>query len=267
MSDPQGHSPSGHSAAGQETPGPDVQAAGTPVPSTARNTPGPEGGSDYADRSYRSLPTLLSGVLLLALTLWFCGDAILGGHGQAPWYGVAALVLLFPLISAFTLLPVVRANPDRLLVRNPFRIISAPWSQVESIQAALSVELVADGKKYQLWAVPVSMRQRKRASRRAMKDGMPQRTRRSRGGDPRYPAGGPGLRSRVNPAATGGYVGSDSVATTAWADRTVEELRELGSQAEGRPTAVGPVSVAWTWWIVAPIVVGALAIVVLAIVG
>ncbi|HMG65435.1 MAG TPA: hypothetical protein VK599_21000, partial [Streptosporangiaceae bacterium] len=114
-----------------------------------------------------------------------------------------------------------------------------------------------------------SLRQRKRAGRRVMMakgDESLQESRRTRAGGSRYPAGGPGLRRRVNPAASAAG-GAGSAPSIASADRAVDELRVLASQAEDRPTAVGPVSVVWTWWIIAPIVVGVLAIAVLAIVG
>lgn len=294
MSDPQGDNPSGHGAAGQETPGPDVRAADaaaadTSVPdASVPDTPAQGGpaagpvdtGADtdpgFADRTYRSVSGLVSGVLLIALTLWLAGDAVLAGHGSAPWYGLAVLVFLLPLFVAFTLLPQVRANQDRMVVRNPFRTVTAPWSEVESIHAALSVELRAGGRKYQVWAIPVSLRQRKRAGRRSMMakgDQALQESRRTRiGADSHHPVGGPGLRarSRVRPAAGGGSgYGADAVtqAPVAWADRAVDELRELASQAEGRPTAVGSVSVVWAWWIIAPAVAGAVAIAVLAAVG
>ncbi|MEY9967369.1 hypothetical protein ABIA33_005439 [Streptacidiphilus sp. MAP12-16] len=275
MSDPQGQD-----APGQETPGTDVPAADTPgsahtappdgpaLPASAAS-PAPAAtpaSPAYADRSYRSVMGAVAGSLLIVLTLWLSIDAMVIGHGRAPWYGLATLVLVLPLVGAYTVWPCVRANQDRLLVRNPLRTVSAPWSEVESIEAALSVELRAGGRKFQLWAVPVSLRQRKRANRRAMiaaGDASQQSSGRGRGrtgGDDRFPVGGPGLRSRGGSGATG-YGASET--PRAWADQVVDELRELADAAEGRESAVGTVSVAWTWWLIAPIVVGAVALVVL----
>ena len=269
MSDPQDHSPTADSVPGQETPGQEAPGREAPVSGTGEaSDPG------FADRSYQSAPALAAGVLLLALTLWFCGDAIVRSPGQARWYALAVLVLLVPLISAFTVLPTVRANQDRLLVRNPFRTITAYWSEVESIQAALSVELRADGKKYQVWAVPVSLRQRKRAGRRAMiasGDGGLLGSRRNRMAsdtDSRHPVGGPGLRSRARSGSGyGSAAGLGGDPSKAWADRVVDEIRELAAQAEGRPGAVGPVSVVWAWWIIAPAAVGVVALALVAALG
>ena len=247
---------------GQETPGQDVKAVPTPAPG-----PGPV----HADHSYRSKSGVVAGVLMLALALWLCIDALVKGHGNTPWLALATLVLVVPLVTAFTLWPVVRADEDRLLVRNPFRTVTAPWKQVESLQAALSVELRAAGKKYQVWAVPVSLRQRKRANRRAMiskSDASVIGSR--RGQDSRYPVGGPGLRSALSRNAAPSYGSADSSAPgVAWADRTVQELLELRDRAveEDRAGADGAVAVAWTWWVVAPAVAGAVALVVLLAVG
>lgn len=265
MSDPQGQTPSGHSAAGRETPDPSTSAAGSTAGSVADR---PVADPGYADRSYRSVQGFAAGVLLIALALWLGADAVFRGHGREPAYGVVVLVLLLPLFFGFMIWPVVRANPDRLLVRNPFRTITAPWSSVESIQAALSVELRAGGNKYQAWAVPVSLRQRKRAGRRAMiakgDDAVVRGSRSRPGADSgpgsRFPVGGPGLRSRAGTVGRGD-AGDD--VPRASADRAVEEIRELASQAVGRPTAVGPVTVTWTWGVIVPAALGAIALVVL----
>jgi hypothetical protein len=214
----------------------------------------------------------VAGGLLIVLTLWLSIDAMVVGHGRAPWYGLATLVLVLPLVGAYTLWPCVRASQDRLLVRNPLRTITVPWGEFESITAALSVELWAGGRKYQVWAVPVSLRQRKRAGRKAMiaagdASQLSSRRRRS-GGDDRYPVGGPGLRSRGKggPGGAGNGYG-ESETPRAWADQVVDELRELAQGAASRETATGAVSVAWTWWLIGPIVAGAVALAVLLATG
>jgi hypothetical protein len=250
---------------GQETPGQDAKAVPTP-------TPGPTPGPVYADRSYRSKQGAAAGVLLLALTLWLCVDALVRGQGQTPWLALATLFLVAPLVAAFTLWPVVRANEDRLVVRNPFRTVTAPWKQVESLHAALSVELRADGKKYQVWAVPVSLRQRKRANRRSMiSQGDASVISSRRGQDSRFAPGGPGLRSALpRSSAAASYGSADSAGPdVSWADRVVQELLELRSRAveEDRAGAVGAVVVVWTWWVVAPALAGAVALIALLAAG
>lgn len=91
----------------------------------------------YAERVYRSSMGFVSGVLLLALTVWLCGDAVLRGSGSTPWIGLAVALCVVPLIVAFTLRPAVFANEDRMRVRNPFRIIELPWATVDAVRRLL----------------------------------------------------------------------------------------------------------------------------------
>lgn len=201
----------------------------------------------HADRAYRSLSGIAAGVLLLALTGWIGGDALVRGEGLTPWVAFAGLLVLVPLIVAFTLRPAVFANDDRLRVRNPFRTIVLPWQTVADVRAGYSSEvLTEDGATYQLWAVPVSLRQRKTAARRQS----------------RAAAGRDSDRTRPGGALAGG--GAPHVAP---GDRTIAELRELSEQAGHRPTAGGERRVRWAYEIAGPVVVGSVALVVLLAVG
>jgi hypothetical protein len=218
----------------------------------------------YADRVHRSVPGAVSGALLLAITLWLAVDAMVNGSGHDAGVAVAALFLVAPPIFAYTLWPCVRIGPERLVVRNPLRVISVPWASVESIEAGYSVELHAGGATYQIWSIPVSLRQRKRAGVRA--------ARAAAGGDPyaspffrrsrrdladTHPVGGPGLR-------TAGQVNVPGAAapdpTRAWSDRIVDELRETADSAKRQGEEPGKVTVTWLWWIIAPTVAGAVAL-------
>lgn len=135
-------------------------------PDKQPGTPDPSPEPTYADRVYRSSMGIAGGVVLLAIGLWMGGDAILRGEGRTPWAAAALLVLAVPLVVAFTFRPAVYANADRLRVRNPFRTIELPWGAVATVRATYSTEAVTrDGTKYQLWAVPVSLRERKKAVR------------------------------------------------------------------------------------------------------
>ncbi|MEV7778009.1 PH domain-containing protein [Kitasatospora sp. NPDC088351] len=210
---------------------------------------GSDGEPVYADRVYRSIPGVISGVLLLAVAGWLIGDAALSGTGKTPYVSLAAVpVFAFPVI-AYTLRPAVLANDRRLVVRNPLRTITAPWASVEALRAGYSVELFAGGAKYQVWAVPVSLRQRKRANRIQQ-----------RGGVDRHP-------SRLGVAFGRPGAGSSVVAgapdpSRAWSDQVVGVLQEQAERNAARPDAAGPVVVRWCWWIIAPTLAGLAALVV-----
>ncbi|MFD3548045.1 PH domain-containing protein [Streptomyces sp. NPDC058655] len=200
----------------------------------------------YADRVYRSSMAVVTGVLLLALTTWLCGDAVVRGAGNTPWISLAVALCVVPLIVAFTVRPAVFANDDRLRVRNPFRVIELPWGSVDAVRARYSAEVLAGGSTYQLWSVPVSLRERKRATRPA-------------GG--RFGAGG--LTGRGAAAPAPGAAARPAEAQRAGADRIVDELNGQAERCASRTGAQGPVRVQWAYEIIAPVAAGAVLLAVL----
>ncbi|MFG3504466.1 PH domain-containing protein [Streptomyces sp. NPDC047821] len=184
---------------------------------------------EYADRSYRSPQGIVGGLLLLGFAAWIGGDALATGDGRVPWIAAAGLLLVVPLIVAFTFRPVVYAGADRLRVRNPFRTVDLPWAAVADVRAGYSSEVITqDGTIYQLWSVPVSLRERKKAARR---------------------------RDRA---------GADTQEVrAAGADRTIAELRELAERGASRPTAQGDPRVRWAYEVIAPALAGLVLLVVL----
>ncbi|NUK05142.1 PH domain-containing protein [Streptomyces lunaelactis] len=200
----------------------------------------------YADRVYRSSAGMVGGALLLALTAWIGGDALIRGEGRTPWLALAGVLLAVPVIVAFALRPAVFAGEDRLRIRNPFRTITLPWAAVAEVRAGYSSEVFTqEGAKYQLWAVPVSLRQRKRASRRQMQTAQDD------------PHGRTSVTADV----------SDSRARVAPADQTVADLRELAERNASRPGAQGEPQIRWAYEVVAPAVAGAVLLIVLLAIG
>lgn len=126
------------------------------------------------------------------------------------------------------------ANEERIRIRNPFRTIELPWADVSHFRASYTSELFTEGgAKYQLWAVPVSLRQRKKADRQAG------RAARSGAADAREP-------------------------DLATADQTMKEMRRLSEQAALRTDqTTTTASVRWAYELLAPSAVGAVLLVVL----
>ncbi|MET9569230.1 PH domain-containing protein [Streptomyces virginiae] len=200
----------------------------------------------YDDRVYRSSMGVVSGVLLLALTAWLCGDAVVRGSGNTPWIALAVALCVVPLIVAFTIRPAVFANDDRMRVRNPFRIIELPWAAVDAVRSGYSAEVLAEGSKYQLWSVPVSLRERKKANRQRLRhEGLRDREERSAGRPP-------GEKAQVQ-----------AEPMRASADRIVDELQRMAERGAERAGARGSVRVQWSYEIIAPAVAGALLLIVL----
>lgn len=219
---------------------------------TSPATAGP-GQPQYADRAYRSTAGVCGGILLLVLAGWLGGDAIARGTGHTPWVAIAALLLAVPLVVAFTVRPAVFANAERIRIRNPFRTITLPWTSVDALRASFSTELFSGSRKFQLWAIPVSLRARKRAARqdawaKAAGDGQ------------RKDAFGGARRRPPTP-------GSDGTVRS-WSDQALADLREL---SEHRPAPEdgmrGEPSIRWCYEIIAPAVAGAIVLIVLLAIG
>ncbi|MGW6141812.1 PH domain-containing protein [Streptomyces sp. NPDC055140] len=192
-----------------------------------------------AERAYRSPAGIAGGVLLLVMGAWLGFDALVNGDARTAWLAVAGLLFVVPLVVAFTIRPAVYANEDRLRVRNPFRVITLPWASVADLRASYSSEVFTEGgDKYQLWAIPVSMRARKKANRRTG-------GRKDRG---------------LNGAA-------DFVPRKAAGDQSLDEIRELARDRADKPSAQGEPSIRWAYEIVAPVVVGAVLMAVLLVIG
>jgi hypothetical protein len=190
----------------------------------------------YADRVFRSPAGMAGGGLLLALIAWMVVDALVRGEGRTPWLALAAALLVVPLIVAFSVRPAVFVNEERVRIRNPFRTITLPWGAVADVRAGYSSELfTTEGVKYQLWAIPVSLRQRKRAARRQMQ----------RATDD--PHGATSVHADV----------SDSAARMAPADQTIADLREMAERLGTRASAQGEPQVRWAYEVLAPVAAGA----------
>ncbi|WP_461008732.1 PH domain-containing protein [Streptomyces capparidis] len=216
---------------------------------TSPDTPPEAQASDpvYAARAYRSTMAIITGVVMLAIGVWLVGDAVLHGEGMVPWLALAGLLLGAPLAIAFTLRPAVFASDDRLVVRNPFRTVTLPWAAVEDLRSGYSTEVFADGRRYQLWAIPVSLRQRKRAARRQA----------------RAAAEDPFGRTSTSAHTPG----AAEVPYRAWADMAVDELRELAERNRDRPGATGETTVRWAFEVLAPSLAGAVVLLVLLATG
>ncbi|MFG2886032.1 PH domain-containing protein [Streptomyces sp. NPDC048297] len=226
------------------------------------------------DRIYRSPMALVGGVLLLALVAWLGIDGLIRGHGRTPWLALAGMILIFPLVTAFTLRPAVFANEDRLRVRNPFRVIVLPWGEIETLRSGFSNEaVVSSGAKYQLWAVPVSLRARKKATRRQAQAAA-DAARAARGEKPRGGGFGGfgGFGSGGGFGGGGGFDGGAGAGASAGpvraeTDKIMDDLRKDLERRHTEESAQGEVTARWAYEVIAPAVAGAVLLAILIAVG
>ncbi|WP_436786564.1 PH domain-containing protein [Yinghuangia sp. YIM S10712] len=190
--------------------------------------------SDDGVTTYRSRPAVFTGVVLVAVGVWLMIDSAVRDGGKTTMTVVGAVLAVGAVAVALTLRAAAFAGPDRLRIRNPFRTIDIPWSEVREVRAEYSLEVRTSGdRKFHVWAIPVSLRERKRA-----------------------------MRVNARSQAEDPYGGQHpTVPQAALADHAVADFRGMAEQF--RKTSTGDVKAVWYWPVPAVVALGAA----LAIVG
>ncbi|MFF4402483.1 PH domain-containing protein [Streptomyces sp. NPDC001480] len=206
------------------------------------------------DFVFRSPAGIATGAVLLTVVLGLGLSAVVSAKGGVPWKALSWLLLLIPLLIAFTLRPAVFANDHRLRIRNPIRTITLPWGAVSRLRAGHSNEVFDQtGTKYQLWAIPVSARGVKRASRE-----------RVRMVESSLNPGGPVLDRRgLFDAGRPDRPNAEAERLRPRADRAMESLRALQEAGAMTKEGQGQPQVRWAYEILGPAAAGLVLLVVL----
>jgi hypothetical protein len=118
---------------------------------------------------YRGASALIGGILVVL----FCGlgaiDLIVES-GTQDLTGASVLLLVAVLAALYGVYPAAFSWTDRLVVRNPFRTIELPWTAVTDLSARLSFIAHTESRRFTIWAIPVSLRERRRADRHRLRD-------------------------------------------------------------------------------------------------
>lgn len=118
---------------------------------------------------YRGPAALIGG----ALVVLFCGFGaidLLIESGTQDLVAAAVLALVAVLAGLYGVYPAAFAWNDRLVVRNPFRTIELPWDAVTDLSARLSFMAHTESRRFTVWAIPVSLRDRRRSERHRLRD-------------------------------------------------------------------------------------------------
>ena len=219
---------------------------------------------DLADKPtvYRGPGAVFGG----AIVFLFClggGLDLLIEEGTADLVGVSVLFLVAALGFAYGVYPAAFSGPDALVVRNPLRTIALPWSIVTKVSAQLSFIAFTTGQRYTVWAVPVSIRDRRKAERTRLRE----LSRQARGD--RQRAGGFSFGAPRTSST------SREIDRLSYADQALSEMgarREAwcdrnGIDPEAEPTSTEPPVITWNVTTLAPIAVCALFVIIAAIVG
>jgi len=132
--------------------------------------------ADSRSTTENEKPTVYRGAAALigcALATLFCGigaaDLIIES-GTRNLTGASILLLIAVLAGLYGVYPAAFSWSDRLVVRNPFRTIELPWTAVTDLSARLSFIAHTEGGRFTVWAIPVSLRDRRKADRHRVRD-------------------------------------------------------------------------------------------------
>ena len=118
---------------------------------------------------YRGPAALIGGAVVVVFCAFGAID-LLVESGTQDLVAAAILTLVAVLAALYGVYPAAFAWNDRLVVRNPFRTIELPWDAVTDLSARLSFMAHTESRRFTVWAIPVSLRERRRVERHRLKD-------------------------------------------------------------------------------------------------
>ena len=131
--------------------------------------PGSLSGPAEKPTVYRGVGALLGGGLVMLFCLGGSIDLMVE-EGTADLPGASIMFLVASLAFAYGVFPAAYSGADALVVRNPLRTITLSWGTVAKLTAQLSFIAHTAQQRYTVWAVPVSLRDRRKVERNRVKD-------------------------------------------------------------------------------------------------
>jgi len=131
--------------------------------------PGPLSGAAEKPTVYRGIGALLGGGLVMLFCLGGSIDLMVE-EGTADLPGASIMFLVASLSFAYGVFPAAYSGTDALVVRNPLRTITLSWGTVARLTAQLSFIAHTAQQRYTVWAVPVSLRDRRKVERSRVRD-------------------------------------------------------------------------------------------------
>jgi hypothetical protein len=190
-----------------------------------------------------------------AVVMVFCvGGAVdlLAQQGKADLPGASIMFLVAALAFAYGVYPAAFSSPEALVARNPLRTITLSWGIVTKLTAQLSFIAYTPTQRYTIWAVPVSLRDRRRAERARLRD----LARQSRANKPSRQRFGGFDYDRSVPTAS-----PDPIEKLSFADQAITEMsgrrenwfHRAGLDPEAEPTTTESPKISWNLATLAPI--------------
>jgi len=192
-----------------------------------------------------------------AIVLLFCaGGAVdlMVEEGSADLPGAAVLLLVAALAFAYGVYPAAFSGRDTLVVRNPLRTIRLSWGTVTRMTAQLSFIAFTARTRYTVWAVPVSLRDRRKAERNRLK-GLAKQHRDERRGGPRFGGADSFGTPRSHPGSEIERLSYADQAMTEMGARREAWMQRAGLDPEAEPpeSAAEKPTISWNVVTIAPI--------------
>jgi hypothetical protein len=230
----------------------------------------PTGASQPAEKPtvYRGPGAVFGGAIVLLFCLGGSIDLMVE-EGATDLPGAAVMLLVAAFAFAYGVYPAAFSGTDALVVRNPLRTITMPWGAVTKLTSQLSYIAYTAKQKYTVWAVPVSIRDRRKVERNRLRD-LARQQREERGGSSRFGGGGGG-------GGFGGFGGGSRSARSgtdaermSYADQATAEMtarREAWLQRAGLADAEPPATdeqatLSWNLVSIVPIAAAAVFVVI-----
>ncbi len=206
--------------------------------------------------AYRGAGALVGG----AVVILFCvGGAVdlLAEEGKADMPGASIMLLVAALAFAYGVYPAAYSGTDALVVRNPLRTITMSWGIVAKLAAQLSFIAYTTTQRYTVWAVPVSLRDRRRAERARLRE-LARQTRGANTNRGRQRLSGLG---GYNDARTASSPTPDPIEKLSFADQAITEMtarrehwyHREGLDPEAEPTGTESAAISWNLATLVPI--------------
>ena len=192
------------------------------------------------------------GWLWMVFALYNVVDIVRHPWDRASAYAGSILLLVSGIVYVIALRPRLRADPERVLIRNPLRDIEIPWGAVSDVNARDTVRIETDRKQYHSWVGHVPNRRRAQYSRAKLRAKTAELNADTRGRG--FDRSGAGARTEVERQNQAEFM--------------VQRLQNLSERFGPRSKDAGHTteSVRWYWPAVAALVVPALLIVASAVI-
>ncbi|GGS82061.1 hypothetical protein GCM10010156_46000 [Planobispora rosea] len=118
---------------------------------------------------FRSKFALILGWVWVAFAAFNAVDLVVRYSGPPSLVAAAVLGVLTAVVVVTCLRPAIVLTEEGVLVRNPFRNVSVPWTAVDDVTVSHAITISSGGRAVRCWTPQTTSRERASAVRRAQR--------------------------------------------------------------------------------------------------